>query len=180
MLFPKALLFAAAVTAWTIPEDIGDGIYTVSTNDQGETVHNFVANLTAVPDAGPKSAKFRRQGLSGANNIQCFYDNLNHADTDAVNVNIDNQCGSGGVLQGDGSENGRDFYAVQNDVVSYVCNLSGNKNNCYASERQAADRLITADCGWYASGEDNAPDRSIVYGYQPRDSDFCGRGINGK
>jgi hypothetical protein len=65
MLFPKALLFAAAVTAWTIPEDIGDGVYKVSINDQGEAVHKFVANLTIAPYDGPKSAKFRRQGLGG-------------------------------------------------------------------------------------------------------------------
>jgi hypothetical protein len=117
--------------------------------------------------------------LQGPNNIQCFNVNLNNADTDAVNANIDNQCGTGGVLQGDGTEDGRDFYAVQNDVVSYVCNTSGNSNNCYASERQDADRKITADCGWYSAGEDDVPDRGIVYGYQTKDSDFCGRGING-
>jgi hypothetical protein len=116
--------------------------------------------------------------IPGPNNIYCANVNLDPRDTDAANNNIDVQCGNGETLPS--SVNGRDKYAIFGNVVSYVCNYSGGTNNCFASERQDADRRVTADCGLYNAGDDTVPDRNIGYGYQVKWATFCGRGVNGK
>ncbi|KAH8698705.1 hypothetical protein BGW36DRAFT_426397 [Talaromyces proteolyticus] len=182
MHFSNIILFAAAATAWTVPEGTTNGVYSVSVNHLGEEVHEKIAELKHPDDIKTpvRSAKFRRQGLSGANHISCFNDNLDPQDTDAANKNIDDQCGAGGDLASGKTQNGRDFYGVSGDVVAYVCNLSASPGTCYSSERVDSSSKITDQCGKYQSGEDVVPDRQLTYGYRTKDAKFCTRGTNGK
>lgn len=46
MLLPTILFLTASVTAWTVPEYFGNGVYEVVLSDSGEYIHTFTANLT--------------------------------------------------------------------------------------------------------------------------------------
>jgi len=188
------LLFAASVSAsiatdaWTVAADAPNGVYSVHYDSASkENVHTFLRPLGDDNTESVKKAttlRYSRNRARGAainGDIYCGGVHLNEGDTDAANNALDAQCGTGAPVTPE--ENGRDFYSISNGVVAYYCNTSGQWNHCSAAERQESSRRVTDRCGWYWSGDLTSPswgNTQSVYGYQPRDSKFCGRGTNGR
>ncbi|KAF2186593.1 hypothetical protein K469DRAFT_141868 [Zopfia rhizophila CBS 207.26] len=172
MLFTR--IFTLAVIGFTapgflIPEGQEEGTYAVEYIN-GRSVHTKIANATVyapVPEPyalEPRTGRLvRREGVScgGAKN-------LDHGNTDAVNADIDRQCGNGAQV---GS--GLTYYAIRGDVVAFFCNFrSGFASTCTARERQQYSGQITNACGWYNSGWYTYFNNYWSYGYD-RGRCFC-------
>ena len=185
MLLKLILLFAIGATAqsaWRIPDNQANGVYGVSTDENGAAhavEHKFIASLTEPPANIPRelvaSAKFypKRDNI-GVNSVTCRTYSLNPTDTDMAVANLRQQCGNGGFVK-----KNWDYYAIKGSVVAWYCNSNSWDNQCFDSEAADAFARITAQCGQYTAGWDFVPSRAGGYGYEAQGTNFCGRGTNG-
>ncbi|KAE9364338.1 hypothetical protein N431DRAFT_488914 [Stipitochalara longipes BDJ] len=183
----KLFLLASGATAFTIPEGQANGVYAVSYAEDGTELHELIgAPSTADPAtikgwaSGTGHAKDRRQIPGISNSIGCGGYELNHGDTDSAAHALDAQCGGGASVG-----RSRDFYSLAGCSVWYFCNLAGQEQTCWASERVQAAAAIANQCGSYWAGWDNInnPQRNDQYGQEDNcgaGKNFCGRGTNGK
>lgn len=183
MLFSTFLLLATGAAAWTVPAGQPNGVYSVSTDSSGVSVHTLIKLITdinAPTKPTTRSAKFypKRQLNTGSNDIGCGGYALSNSDNAAAAGALENQCGNGAFVTS--NENGRDVYSIVGGSVVYYCNYSGTTNNCYASEAVDAFARITSQCGENNAGWDQVPARNDQYGYEGTKNKFCGRGLNGK
>ncbi|KAF4617072.1 hypothetical protein G7Y89_g15075 [Cudoniella acicularis] len=180
------LALAATSQGFTIPDNQPNGVYKVSVDANGVETHTLlrglIENYTYVstepnkplPTLHATSAKFRRQDLTGQNNIACGGYSLVTSDVVSAVGNLEAQCGNGAFVGG-----GKNFYSITGGTVAYFCNFSGGTNNCYASEMVEAAERITNDCGSSNGGWDIVPDRQCQYGYERQPGNhFCGRGTD--
>ncbi|KAK0112705.1 hypothetical protein ONS95_014441 [Cadophora gregata] len=178
MRFTSLIFLIPGITAYMVPENAVDGMYTVFTAANGSEIHTLLPDgLLAERDAPissdlvfPSSAKFRlkRQNNPGPNQITCGTTVLDVTSTNNANNNIDTQCGAGATVG-----KGKTFYAKFGSTVSFYCNYANGANVCYASERQLAANLINGNCGGFVAGYDHVVNRADTYGWQNMNICFC-------
>jgi hypothetical protein len=173
----KIIVFLVAIMAvngFTIPDGTSDGVYSVITHENGTEVHTKIDEPSFGP-VSPRQPLSMSAKLNRRDSLSCGgAHDLNHADTDAANADIDRQCGPGAFMSPY-----NDFYAIRNGVVAFVCNF-GRNNFCDAGTRGRTSGAITAQCGLYNSGWFEFTGASISYGYDVSWSKFCNKGVNGK
>ncbi|KAF2138621.1 uncharacterized protein K452DRAFT_290767 [Aplosporella prunicola CBS 121167] len=175
MLFSKFLqvvALAAAVNAFTIPEGTEDGVYAVKTDANGIDQHTKLADATPIEELEVTKPN-RFNGLVRRDRkITCGgTKNLNHADTDAANADLDRQCGG---AAGNFVASGHNFYAIRGNTVAFYCNFGGD-NRCDSVTRAQYSSAITSLCGAYNSGWGTSSGK-LSYGYDVNSSKFCGSG----
>lgn len=185
-LLTTVILFSAvgalAKTGWAIPRYHPGGVYRVAVNQYGVAKHIRLRDLSgstesALGNAVTSAADLSKRENTGINKVKCYEYQLNAADTNAAVDNLQLQAGSGGFVKEDA-----DYYAVSGDVVAYACNFSKGPNVFYGEDiRDALENKVSDICGDYVAGFDHVEVRSLRYGYEKKDSEFCeGRGIEGK
>lgn len=173
---------ALAHSGWTIPKDHPSGVYRVAKDASGNSKHVLVRDLSASTESTIRNAAISAAGLSkrentGINEVKCYEYQLDATDAKIAVDNLVSQCSSGSFMK----ENA-DYYAISGLVVTYACNYSKGPNVCYGSDvRDAVEDKISGLCGNYVAGYDHVVVRSLRYGYEKSDAQFCdGRGIEGK
>jgi hypothetical protein len=169
------LLFATAVSAlvgWTIPADLGDGVYSVSFDAAGVATHTLltpITNSTEISGSPRRRYKIKRDNR---HEPHCGGYGLNHVDADNAFRDLSESCGGGLSWP---PRIG--FTALRGDVVTYWCNYAIGENRCYADElRESIVGIVDPACGSYNSGWDIRHDRFCSYGQEARsrDSRICG------
>lgn len=159
------LVATAAVTAFgfAIPEGQPDGFYS-HTVVNGTDIHMKIAERYSGPitKRAPRILGMEEQPAK----VYCGRAlNLNHEDKDAVNADLDRQCGNGVLIGG-----GYNFYAIRGGTVAFVCNFRYfyDHHRCYEDTRVQSSKVITEFCGPYNSGWINYEYGWMSYGYAPR------------
>jgi hypothetical protein len=179
MLLTSVILFAAAVTGFTIPPGLADGTYIVDMNQAGVEIfkrleHN--AN-TVTPRVPIDSAKFmdKRQVAGATNTITCANEPLNHVDTKDATTQLNFECDL--FAEFAPSTGPTQLFVIRGCTVAYFCNFKNTYAVCTSSQVNAVLAAITTKCGSYVSGWDRYQTSSTsdaVIGYE----DFCSKGNN--
>ncbi|KAK3303447.1 uncharacterized protein B0T15DRAFT_513625 [Chaetomium strumarium] len=179
------LLLPGLVAGFTIPADQPDGVYIVNFSNDGEAIHTLIGpplNQTEVAQLAARAAAPRkpmtpsRIHVPRAPGIGCGNYDLDHGSTDAAVEALKFQCQPGAINRG------MDFYSIAGSTVAYICNYGSNAWACQRSDITNDLQLITNVCGWYRAGwreywrDGNTGAQT---GYENRDANFCGRGIDG-
>ncbi|KAK8087317.1 hypothetical protein PG994_002291 [Apiospora phragmitis] len=144
--------------------EMKDGSYALSYDNSGTpkiiytppseaaaTLRN--SNMTSSPGRLSERAE-------GCDNFQ-----LNEADTDAANADLQSACGDGyyGTI-----------WSKSGDTVAFYCQYA-SEPRCRAVESRNANHWITEKCGWYWAGSYESNGRTYAYGYtDPARHNFCG------
>lgn len=126
-LFTLAAALAIATASFTVPADAVEGSYMVTRDANGNEVHTLLAARSDTPSVRArhyladtsKSAKLPRQLNGGTVTCGGALD-LNHADCDAANAELDDQCGG---AAGSSVPANAHWYHVVGGVVAYYCNF---------------------------------------------------------
>lgn len=166
---------AVSVLGFTVPERQPEGVYIVYSHENGTEIHKRIAEpyTRRITKRWPYFLQFEPNDakISCGHRGSELYPELNHADADAANADIDRQCGPGAMIA-----SGYNFYAIRGDVVSYICNQSWDNQFCEAGTRDHLYRMMAVYCGSYIPGEVAIPWKRLSYGYNFAKSKFCGTG----
>ncbi|KAF2124887.1 hypothetical protein P153DRAFT_435093 [Dothidotthia symphoricarpi CBS 119687] len=166
-----ALSLCALTQALVIPTGTTQGLYEVSTLDDGTEVHTKLADyseteVTPVSEASPLE---RRQ--NGRMWCGCGF-TLNHGDCDAAVADLKSQFRPS-LING-----GKSFYSIRGSVVAFACNRSQTDWLLLPQTFTDAASAITGSCGWYIAGTTERGDanNALILGYMRYQNglDFCG------
>lgn len=178
-----AIIFVAA-SGFQIPEDSANGVYIVAIDAEGNEQHTLLDRPLeqTTPDdtssASPQGPKL----LSSDDKTRtlCWMTkDLNHADLDSANHDLDQQCNAMNAEVPVGAiAAGLSIYALHNGVVAYFCNYNAGPDRCDSGTRAASSAMITESCGWYNSGEVlTSGNIDHAYGSDISSARFCGTGV---
>lgn len=129
-LFLVSMAFTA-VQAFRIPAGTSDGVYTVSIDAEGNENHTLIASPSKHIPLSPRnpnplpvanSRLFRRDFK-----VECYdAKDLDHADLDAANADLDSQCDA----VNEAVPGHHNFYAIRGGAVAYFCNWNSGSYRC--------------------------------------------------
>ncbi|KAF4869244.1 hypothetical protein CGCSCA1_v011637 [Colletotrichum siamense] len=172
---------------FSIPDDIPDGVYSISYDDSGLAVHTAIEDLE-VRDIGAVPSIETRDRAGGATlgKRDWYHDcggiqNMDHGATDRAVDSLKWECGGGKEIGV-----GERLYGISSGggqrVVAFFCLFShrGNRRSCYSDEAAQRFASITNVCGWYVSGWTDwwsGSTKEYTYGYHVLgdNNNFCGR-----
>jgi len=183
--FNSILVFVGTTAAvgFTVSKDQPDGVYQVEYAPQGRQIHTTLDPTLLLPAVNSSKAEESESGVTipqpRTNQVKparvygCDNLDLSHDDTDRAVEALKFQCNPGSV------NGNRDFYSVQGNTVAYICNYNKGSMVCTSDQLGDTYLAITTLCGQYKSGWAKFQELGYQMGYEERDANFCGRGVDG-
>ncbi|KAK3390739.1 hypothetical protein B0H63DRAFT_519953 [Podospora didyma] len=148
---------SALATAFRIPEDTPDGVYTAYYNTTG---HQILELISPIPAASSSSAsQFSRgikQGVTelvrfphtkrGQSWCGCTF-GMDHGDCDAANEALKAQFSPGYNLA---ARTGT--FAVRGSAAAFACNYGNYNVQIFSGTVITGAQHVTSSCGWYIAG----------------------------
>jgi hypothetical protein len=166
-------LVATPVMSWMIPEGQADGVYVVTSHQNGTLLHSKIGEIPSgptLPSKAPLSRVMKRDyGLTETYCAPNQSADLDHGNTDLANAALANGCGEGKTLSA-----AHGVYAQFGDVAAFFCNNKiGYDNVCIGEVHKVAQGMVTARCGWYRGGWAYDNGAHVSYGYQYATNPLC-------
>ncbi|KAL6808686.1 hypothetical protein J3E69DRAFT_378303 [Trichoderma sp. SZMC 28015] len=143
-----ALSLAALARAFTIPSGTPDGVYAISTGEDGTTVHTKISSPSNIKydlaSVAPRALEPRDQGIY----CGCGF-NLDPSNCDAAVADLKTQLPGAHIYEG------TSYYSIRGNVVAFVCvpyTDPGVWTDISPDQYGQALATITAHCGRYIAG----------------------------
>ncbi|KAL6812859.1 hypothetical protein GGI42DRAFT_349017 [Trichoderma sp. SZMC 28013] len=143
-----ALSLAPLAQAFTIPSGTPDGVYAVSTSENGATVHTKISSPSKSErdqaHVAPRAIEPRDQGIY----CGCGF-NLDPGNCDAAVADLKTQLPGAHIYEG------TSYYSIRGNVVAFVCVPyvdPGVWTDISPDQYGQALATITAKCGRYIAG----------------------------
>ncbi len=174
---------SALCLAISLPDNITDGVFAVTTDDNGNEIHERISGpIVTLDNAPPPHRVDGSRDVSTASRTVIFHTwcgcgiGLDHGQCDAAVADLKNQLG----------RNAREWwtatawYSIRGGVVAFACNPGSGRT--WAADFLVGETLeaVTKKCGWYIAGTGlreviNSGDDEALIGYMRHHPglDFC-------
>lgn len=169
-----ALALLSTTSAFVIPANQVDGMYSVRRSADGNDVHVAVKPMAARRSA--TSSAPHQFGKRDVGDVHCGCGiTLNSGDTDAAVEDLKTQLDNFEFIDPSMS-----YYSIRGGTVAFVCNDDGNARlRAWRNEVTEAFSEITAACGLYVAGSTGGYESySIGYMVNSDGLDFCGNSLS--